>query len=126
MSTTSNQSNVEFSGAVSGSGLTKDQYNRMRQQQTYSTHFMLEDAATRFPNHRIGAATQDGKRRATPRRIKRNLDNLITANDDPQRNQFKADLRKSLKRTIASVGKVEDYDSGSDVSDFDENDYTDL
>lgn len=115
----SRMSNVEFSGAVSGSGLRVDEAARMRQQQVFSNAHILEDSATRFPNFEIGSQTADRKKRTTPKEIKDALD-LLRATKD--RDTKKA-LRRKLKRLLASVRKIEDYDSGSDVSDYDSDDY---
>jgi hypothetical protein len=115
----SSKTNVEFLGAVSGSGLNVDQTLRMQQQQVVSNEQILSDYANRFPNYSIGEPTKDGKARSTPKKIKDALDKLQSDKDKPAKSAF----RKELKRTIASVQEVEGYNSGSDVSDYDEDHY---
>ncbi|HEU0084695.1 MAG TPA: DUF4157 domain-containing protein, partial [Bradyrhizobium sp.] len=61
MAIDSPKSNVEFLGAVSGSGLTVDQNQRMQEQQTISNEMILDDYATRFPTFEIGTKTRDNK-----------------------------------------------------------------
>lgn len=55
----------------------------------------------------------------TPKLLSDNLDELRTKKSKPAKKAF----RKSLKRSIASVLSVKDYDSDSDVSDYDEKHY---
>lgn len=113
------KSNVEFLGAVKGSGLLADQKSRMQQQQILSNAHTLEDYAARFPDHEIGTETKDLKARTTPKKIKGSLEELEKAKDTPSKKAF----RKTLKRAIASSMDIDDYQSNSDVSDFDESHY---
>src|SRR5579859_985657 len=115
-------SNVEFVGAVNGASMTADQKRHLRQQQVWSNHSTIDTYATRFPNHAIGTDLGDGKVRTTPRQINQNLDRLIAAGTGTKKAR-KKELRKSLRRANASVMGLNQYDSDSDVSDYDEDDY---
>jgi hypothetical protein len=113
------KSNVEFLGAVKGSGLLADDKARMQQQQVFSNAHTLDDYAVRFPDYEIGTQTKDNKARATPKEIEEAREKLEKDKDKPSKKAF----RKKLKRTIASVMEVEGFNSDSDVSDYDEDDY---
>ena len=113
------KSNVEFLGAVKGSGLSVDQKGRMQQQQIFSNVHTLDDYVTRFPNYEIGSQTNDLKPRTTPTEINDALDQLETGKDKASKKAF----RKKLKRAIASSMDIDNYNSDSDVSDYDEDHY---
>src|SRR6185437_3816829 len=63
ISVLSNKSNVEYTGAVSGAGLTADEKDRMQQQQSLSNAQILDDYAdvNKFANYSIGYPTLDQK-----------------------------------------------------------------
>ena len=136
MAIDSPKSNVEFSGAVSGSGLTKDAYERMLQQQTLSNVMILDDYTKRFPTFEIGTQTKDKKPRATPKEISDTLSDyfeLIKKTVKPKKKLTKAEreklteakqkFRRKLGRADASVMEVEDYELDQDVSDFEDSHY---
>lgn len=113
------KSNVEFLGAVKGSGLTVDQKDRMQLQQIFSNAHTLDDYAAKHPKFEIGTQTKDKKARTTPSAIKDALDEFEKTKDKPRKKAF----RKELKRAIASTMEIDNFDSGSDVSDYDETHY---
>lgn len=113
------KSNVEFLGAVRGSGLSVDKKQRMEEQQIFSNAHTLDDYAKRFPDYQIGFQTKDNKARATPKEIEEERKKFEKDKDKPSKKGF----RRKLKRTIASVMEVEGFNSDSDVSDHDEDDY---
>ena len=118
MAIDSPKSNVEFKGAVGGSGLKKDQKKRMRLQQILSNEKILNDYAKRYADHEIGYALT-GKARATPKQVKAALDKFVTDKDKLSKQQF----RRKLKRVIASVLSVQGFNSDEEVSDVDEQHY---
>ena len=128
MANTSAKSNAEFLGAVSGSGLTKDQKKRMRQQQITSNEMTLDNYAANFPDFEIGTQTKDAKPRTTPGQIKGAFDEFIELMDEgTATNQklttAKKKARRKLRRGNASFTKIEGVDLDASVSDFDETHY---
>jgi hypothetical protein len=119
MAVDSPQSSVEFLGAVSGSGLTVGQKERMQEQQTFSNFHILADAVANFPNYNIGYPTADAKPQTTPQEVSDALDEMITDKNKPSKRKF----RRKLKRLIASVQQIDNYDSDSDISDYEDKHY---
>ena len=116
-------SNVEFVGAVSGSGISGDAYERMQQQQILSNAMILDDAVTNFPTFEIGAPTKDKKARTTPQEISDTLNEFVAVmkKKKPTKQELreaKKKMRRKLRRSIASVQEIEGYDSSGDVSDY--------
>ena len=122
MSVLSNKSNVEYTGAVSGAGLTADEKDRMQQQQSLSNAQILDDYAdvNKFANYSIGYPTLDQKARTTPKEVKDALDKMLL---DKTRTAKRA-FRRKLKRLIVSIQEVEGYNSDAeDVSDYEDAHY---
>lgn len=113
-------SSVEFKGAVSGSGLTKTQYEHMQRQQTLSNYAILMEACNVCGDRELGAAVS-GRPLATPQETKDALENLIALIKNPATKQedgmkAKMKLRRLLIRIIRGV-------TGVDVDSEDETNY---
>ena len=123
-------SNVEFLGAVTGSGLKKVQKENMRKQQVFSNMQILKDSYERFPDEEIGYQTTDKKPRVIPKKLFESLNDfsssLNTKKIKPKKKKKKKKkLRKLLSRSILSTSKISDVDSDGEVSDVEDQDYND-
>lgn len=115
-----NHSSVEFVGAVNGSGLTNQQLQNMRKQQTLSNYAILETANNICPNTGIGQALGNGKHVPTPKEEMDALTRFIDVVNDPKSTQkdkdkAKKELRKIMVQLLRGVTQLEDVESEDDT-----------
>lgn len=111
--------NVEFLGATAGSGLNKQQVANMRLQQDLSNIRILESGFLAAPDLELGEDMQDKKKRTTLRAIHEQLEVVMgSALAAPAtRKAAKKQLRRLIKRAMASIERLPNIDSDDEVSD---------
>ena len=112
---------VELLGATAGSGLSKQQLQHMRNQQELSNNHILNSAFATAPNQELGVDTGDGKTRTTPSAIHNQLDLVMgfDTDDKATKRVKKRELRRRVKRAMASTEGLANIESDDGVSDND-------
>ncbi len=112
-------SNVEFVGAINGSGLTNQQYTNMQQQQTNSNYAILQTACNICPDVALGQNLPSLKHIPTPQEEMNALTQFVQVIQNPlslqqEKNQAKQQLRKVLTQVLRAVTQVDEVDSEDD------------
>jgi len=113
--------NVEFLGATAGSGLNNQQVENMRLQQELSNIRILESGFLAAPDRELGEDMQDKKNRTTLRAIHEQLEVVMgsASADRATRKAAKKQLRRLIKRAMASIERLPGIESDDEVSDTD-------
>ncbi|MDY0973378.1 hypothetical protein SOM61_00270 [Massilia sp. CFBP9012] len=111
--------NVEFLGATAGSGLNMQQVENMRLQQELSNIRILESGLLAAPDMELGEDMQDTKKRTTLRAIHKQLEVVMgsASADRATRKAAKKQLRRLIKRAMASIQRLPNIESDDEVSD---------